>query len=115
MRARGQYGHIINISSMAGHRIAGGGTGGGFYSATKQAVRCLTESLRQEVRCPEACPCEPCGAADSIPLAAAARACMSTQQVMASMVQAVRLPPGQNKHDDELAPAPGREAQDSIS
>ena len=49
MRGRSQYGHIINISSMAGHRITGCATGASFYCATKQAVRCLTEGLRQEV------------------------------------------------------------------
>ena len=41
---------MINISSMSGHRIVTAG-GSGFYSATKQALRTLTETLRQEVRC----------------------------------------------------------------
>lgn len=40
-------GHILNISSMSGHRVPGKG---GFYSATKFAVRAMTEGLRQELR-----------------------------------------------------------------
>lgn len=48
MKKRGHYGHIINISSMSGHRVPPGG--GAFYAATKHALRALTEGLRQEVR-----------------------------------------------------------------
>ena len=40
-------GHIVNVSSMAGHRIP---PRGGFYAATKFAVRAITEGLRQELR-----------------------------------------------------------------
>ena len=40
-------GHIINLSSMSGHRVPGKG---GFYAATKFAVRAMTEGLRQELR-----------------------------------------------------------------
>lgn len=40
-------GHIINVSSVAGHRV---GPGGAVYSATKFAVRALSEGLRQEVK-----------------------------------------------------------------
>lgn len=40
-------GHIINVSSVAGHKV---GPGGAVYSATKSAVRVLTEGLRQEVK-----------------------------------------------------------------
>lgn len=40
-------GHILNLSSMSGHRVPGKG---GFYAATKFAVRALTEGLRQELR-----------------------------------------------------------------
>ncbi|MGF1536857.1 MAG: SDR family NAD(P)-dependent oxidoreductase [Elainellaceae cyanobacterium] len=43
----GDRGHVINISSMAGHRVLPGST---FYAATKFAVRALTEGLRQELR-----------------------------------------------------------------
>ncbi|KAK9816310.1 hypothetical protein WJX74_009060 [Apatococcus lobatus] len=49
MKRRGKWGQVINISSMSGHRIVTAG-GSGFYSATKQALRTLTETLRQEAR-----------------------------------------------------------------
>lgn len=42
-----QGGHVVNISSMSGHRVPGKG---GFYAATKFAVRAMTEGLRQELR-----------------------------------------------------------------
>lgn len=47
MRARGDAGHVIHISSMASHRVP---TGSGMYSASKFAVRSLTEGLRLELR-----------------------------------------------------------------
>lgn len=40
-------GHIIHISSLSGHRVP---PKGGFYPATKSAVRALTEALRLEMR-----------------------------------------------------------------
>ncbi|RUT24750.1 oxidoreductase [Asaia sp. W19] len=40
-------GHIINVSSVAGHKV---GPGGAVYSATKSAVRVVSEGLRQEVK-----------------------------------------------------------------
>lgn len=40
-------GHIINVSSVAGHKI---GPGSAVYSATKHAVLALSEGLRQEVK-----------------------------------------------------------------
>ena len=39
-------GHIINVSSVAGHKV---GPGFAVYAATKHAVRALSEGLRQEV------------------------------------------------------------------
>jgi len=39
-------GHIVNVSSVAGHKV---GPGSGVYAATKYAVRALTEGLRQEM------------------------------------------------------------------
>ena len=39
-------GHIINLSSVAGHKLFGGSA---VYSATKFGVRALSEGLRQEV------------------------------------------------------------------
>jgi NADP-dependent 3-hydroxy acid dehydrogenase YdfG len=47
MRKRGDNGHVLHVSSMAAHRIP---RGSGVYSATKYAVRSLTEGLRQELR-----------------------------------------------------------------
>jgi len=40
-------GHIINVSSVAGHKV---GPGGAVYAATKHAVRIISEGLRQEVK-----------------------------------------------------------------
>jgi NADP-dependent 3-hydroxy acid dehydrogenase YdfG len=40
-------GHIINVASVAGHKV---GPGGAVYSATKYAVRVISEGLRQEVK-----------------------------------------------------------------
>jgi NADP-dependent 3-hydroxy acid dehydrogenase YdfG len=40
-------GHIINVASVAGHKV---GPGGAVYSATKSAVRVISEGLRQEVK-----------------------------------------------------------------
>jgi NADP-dependent 3-hydroxy acid dehydrogenase YdfG len=50
MRAHGDWGQVIHISSMAGHRVP---EGSGVYSATKFAVRALTEGLRKELRAQE--------------------------------------------------------------
>jgi len=47
MRNRGDEGHVIHISSMSAHRVP---NGSGVYSATKFAVRSLTEGLRMELR-----------------------------------------------------------------
>lgn len=46
MKRRGGEGHVIHISSMAAHRVP---HASGVYSATKYAVRSLTEGLRQEL------------------------------------------------------------------
>ena len=40
-------GHVINVSSVAGHKVRPGST---VYSATKTAVRVISEGLRQEVK-----------------------------------------------------------------
>lgn len=47
MRRRGDRGHVVHVSSMAAHRVP---PNSGVYSATKFAVRSLTEGLRQELR-----------------------------------------------------------------
>jgi NADP-dependent 3-hydroxy acid dehydrogenase YdfG len=44
---RQKSGHIINVSSVAGHKV---GPGAAVYAATKFAVRALSEGLRQEVK-----------------------------------------------------------------
>jgi len=48
MDRRGVAGQIVNVSSMAGHRVPGPDSG--VYSGTKFAVRAITEGLRQELR-----------------------------------------------------------------
>jgi NADP-dependent 3-hydroxy acid dehydrogenase YdfG len=40
-------GQVINVSSVAGHKVR---PGGAVYSATKHAVRVISEGLRQEVK-----------------------------------------------------------------
>jgi len=40
-------GHILNISSLSGHRVP---PTGGFYAATKFAVRAITDALRAELK-----------------------------------------------------------------
>ncbi|HUR95607.1 MAG TPA: SDR family oxidoreductase [Gemmatimonadales bacterium] len=46
MKAR-RAGHIINVSSVAGHKVRAGSA---VYAATKHAVLALSEGLRQEVK-----------------------------------------------------------------
>jgi NADP-dependent 3-hydroxy acid dehydrogenase YdfG len=48
MERRGAAGHIVNVSSMAGHRVPG--IDSAVYSGTKFAVRAITEGMRQELR-----------------------------------------------------------------
>jgi NADP-dependent 3-hydroxy acid dehydrogenase YdfG len=48
MERRGVGGHVVHVSSMAGHRVPG--VESAVYSATKFAVRALTEGMRQELR-----------------------------------------------------------------
>jgi len=43
-------GHVVHISSMSGHRVVPSGHKTNFYSATKFAVRALTDGLRNELR-----------------------------------------------------------------
>jgi NADP-dependent 3-hydroxy acid dehydrogenase YdfG len=44
---RQKAGHVINVSSVAGHKVR---PGSAVYAATKTAVRVLSEGLRQEVK-----------------------------------------------------------------
>jgi 17beta-estradiol 17-dehydrogenase / 3beta-hydroxysteroid 3-dehydrogenase len=48
MERRGVAGHVVNVSSMAGHRVPGADSA--VYAGTKFAVRGITEGLRQELR-----------------------------------------------------------------
>jgi len=48
MERRGTAGHVVNVASMAAHRVPGPESG--MYAATKFAVRALTEGVRQELR-----------------------------------------------------------------
>jgi NADP-dependent 3-hydroxy acid dehydrogenase YdfG len=48
LERRGTAGHIVNVASMAAHRVPGPESG--MYAATKFAVRALTEGVRQELR-----------------------------------------------------------------
>lgn len=43
---RQKEGHVINIASVAGHKVS---MGGAVYCATKHAVRAISEGVRQEV------------------------------------------------------------------
>ena len=47
MKTNGDIGHIVNISSLSGHRVY---KEGGVYAATKFSVTAITESLRLELR-----------------------------------------------------------------
>lgn len=44
---RQKAGHVVNVSSVAGHKVRPGSV---VYAATKTAVRVLSEGLRQEVK-----------------------------------------------------------------
>jgi 17beta-estradiol 17-dehydrogenase / 3beta-hydroxysteroid 3-dehydrogenase len=48
MERRGVAGHIVHVSSMAGHRVPG--IDSAVYSGTKFAVRAIAEGIRQELR-----------------------------------------------------------------
>ena len=48
MERRKTGGHVVQVSSMAGHRVPGPDSG--VYAGTKFAVRAITEGLRQELR-----------------------------------------------------------------
>ncbi len=47
MRAHGDHGTVVHVSSMSGHRAV---TWSGMYAASKFAVRALAEALRLELR-----------------------------------------------------------------
>jgi 17beta-estradiol 17-dehydrogenase / 3beta-hydroxysteroid 3-dehydrogenase len=49
MRKHKSYGHVVNISSMSAYRIPKF-AGGGFYAATKHALRCISDGTRIEAQ-----------------------------------------------------------------
>lgn len=49
MRKHNTYGHVVNISSMSAYRIPKF-AGGGFYAATKHALRCISDGTRIEAQ-----------------------------------------------------------------
>jgi NADP-dependent 3-hydroxy acid dehydrogenase YdfG len=49
MKRHSSYGHIVNISSLSAYRIPKF-AGGGFYAATKHALRCLSDGTRTEAQ-----------------------------------------------------------------
>jgi len=48
MERRGVAGHVVHVSSMAGHRVPG--IDSAVYAGTKFAVRAIAEGMRQELR-----------------------------------------------------------------
>ncbi|KAI8466605.1 MAG: hypothetical protein J3K34DRAFT_433187 [Monoraphidium minutum] len=50
MRRRGEWGHVINMVGLSGHRIPDAAAGGSFFAATKFGVKAITDGLRQEAR-----------------------------------------------------------------
>lgn len=49
MKRRGMYGHVINISCLAGEEVTLEAGDSSVYVASKQAVRAVSEGLRMEV------------------------------------------------------------------
>lgn len=49
-RENSDHGHIVNISSLSGHRLPPGSVVGHFYSTTKMMVKGLCEATRNELR-----------------------------------------------------------------
>ena len=107
---------MVHISSMAGHRVP---PGGGVYSATKYAVRSLTEGLRKELRAvgspirvtavsPGVVGTEFRAVFTGADLEQAPSlyddAAMTAEDVAASVVHAVTAPPGVEIHDILMRP-----------
>ncbi len=116
MRARGDAGQIIHISSMAGHRVPG--DSGGFYAATKHAVKGLTEALRRELRAADSairvCAISPgmvetefaevMGGPDIVEEAYGRFPCLQPHDVADAVLFALTRPPHSQIHDILLRP-----------
>jgi len=117
MDRRGVAGHVVHVSSMAGHRVPGPDSG--VYSATKFAVRALTEGLRQELRArtsPIRVSCVSPGYVDTefaavfsgspdAPAKLAARVkVLAPEDVAAAILWAVSRPPHVEVHDVLVRP-----------
>ncbi len=115
MERRGSAGHVVHISSMAGHRVP---PDGGVYSATKYAVRSLTEGLRKELRAVRS-PIRVTSISPGVvetqfravfqgmnPDASGLydHVAMTADDVAASVVHAVTAPPGVEIHDILMRP-----------
>lgn len=67
MRKHGTAGHIVNISSLSAYRIPKF-PGGGWYAATKHALRCISDGTRgeaQQLKLPVRVSCISPGVVDS--------------------------------------------------
>jgi NADP-dependent 3-hydroxy acid dehydrogenase YdfG len=117
MRRRGvDDGHVIHVSSMAAHRVP---AQSGVYSASKFAVRALTEALRQELReaksrirvtaiSPGYVETEFAARFHDSPAAAEAtygrHKCLEDRDVAAAVVYALEQPPHVQVHDILMRP-----------
>ncbi|XP_050723081.1 dehydrogenase/reductase SDR family member 11-like [Eriocheir sinensis] len=119
MRERGvDDGHIIHISSVAGHKIFPNIR---FYAATKFAVRALTEGLRQELRESEsnirisaispgvvetefAVNCHLVEDASAVKKYYKEYGCLSAEDITATLVHLLSAPPHVQIHDVVMRP-----------
>lgn len=107
-----QGGHVINLGSIASHKVA---PGGAVYSATKFAVRAISEGLRQEagsIRCtlisPGAIDTElPKGTSDEATLKAleaAYKAALPGEAIARAVAFAIEQPPETDVNEITIRP-----------
>jgi NADP-dependent 3-hydroxy acid dehydrogenase YdfG len=121
MDRRQVAGHVLHVSSMAGHRIPGPDSG--VYASTKFAVRALTEGLRQELRARQSPIRVSCispgyvdtefaavfsGSADAPAQLAKRLKVLEPEDVAAAILWVVSRPPHVEVHDVLLRPAAQR-------